>query len=151
MNLRFWEREPIDMSIEGNFPDLELKQHGLRNRLHNFRIFRTQPVGRPKEIISSILVAIGIISAETAGTVVGIAIGGTVYGLTLGGLLTVVAVIGLTVWSMVGGASGGGKIAGGVESALEQNGQLVNTRQASKPLFVVYGIARVGGNWGFSR
>ncbi len=49
---------------------------------------------------------------------------------------------------MAGGKKGAG---GGIESALEQNGQLINTRQATKPLPIIYGIARVGGNWVFAR
>ena len=53
---------PIDMSLKNNFPSFGEKHHGLKNRLRNLRLLRTQPVGRPKDIISSIIVALGIAS-----------------------------------------------------------------------------------------
>lgn len=156
MRLRFWKQNPIDMNIEKNFPSLWEKRYGLRNRLRNFRIFRTQPVGRPKELITTILVALGAITAETAaGGIVGIAVGGMVYGLSLSTIYTVAtiaAVIGFSAWTMFSEKSGGvsrGAGAGtgaGALPTIDQNGQLVNTRQSSKPMQVIYGVCRVGGN-----
>jgi hypothetical protein len=135
------------MSLEDNFPGLFPQRHGLRNRLRNFKILKTQAVHAPRDIISTILVGLGIVSAGTAGAAaIGITIGGVVFGLTLSGWISLAVIIGLTVWSMMAGGKTGGTI-----PPLDQNGQLVNTRQAAKVLPVIYGIARVGGNWVFSR
>jgi hypothetical protein len=153
----------IDISFKNNFPGLMPKRHGVRNRLYNFKILRTQPAGRPKDIISTIIVALGIASAATMTTTgVGLTIFGLTMGLTWSGITSIIvaaATIGLTVWSMVGSggqkgmAGGGGGALGqiGGAKAIDQNGQLVNTRQAAKVLPIIYGIARVGGNWIFGR
>ena len=82
---------PIDMSLKNNFPSFGEKHHGLKNRLRNLRLLRTQPVGRPKDIISSIIVALGIASLTTmtpatvGGLTIGLGIGLTWAGITLKG------------------------------------------------------------------
>jgi hypothetical protein len=137
----------IDMSLANNFPSLRLQR---RPKI---------PLYRPHDIISSIIVALGIASATTmatTGVTIGLGIGLTWAGIT--SIIVAAATIGLSIWSMVGsggqkGAAGGGLAGGqaGGGKAIDQNGQLVNTRQAAKVLPIIYGIARVGGNWVFGR
>ena len=153
------KKNKIEMSLKATFPELVSKRYGLKNRLRNFKILRTQPAGRPKDIISSIIVALGIASAATmttTGVTIGLGIGLTWAGIT--SVITAAAVIGFTVWSVlsqksggVGGGAGIGGVGGGALPTIDMNGQLVNTRQSSKPVQVVYGIARVGANWVFAR
>ena len=152
------KKNKINMSFKATFPELLSKKYGLKNRLRNFRILNTQPVGRPKDIISSIIVALGIASAATmttTGVTIGLGIGLTWAGIT--SVVVAAATIGFTVWSAFsqksGGVGGGGGAGGGTMAltTIDQNGQLVNTRQSSKPLQVIYGKCRVGNNWVFAR
>lgn len=121
------------MSLETNF--------GMRFRRRPF----WGPVYRVRDVISTIVSVVGAV-VEFLGTDVGVTLGLGTIGLTWGQVAVAVLSLGLSVWMM-----SGGKKSGGPESSLEQNGQLVNTRQASKPLGVIYGIMKVGGNWVFSR
>jgi hypothetical protein len=132
MKLKFWKRSPIDMSLKNNFPSLRLHR---RPKI---------PVGRPNEVISVIIAWI----AGVWGADIGISLGIGSLGFTWGNLITVVATVGLSIWSMTSGQKGVGRGAGqmGAGKTLDQNGQLVNTRQAAKVLPIIYGIARVGGN-----
>lgn len=141
----------IDMSLKNNFPSLRLHRRPLI------------PSGRPNDIISTIITAVAVVAGATTSaaglTGLGFGIG---FGLmvTWTGLATVIVaatVIGLSVWSMVSGqkgkagsGAGAGGIGGGGKT-LDQGGQLVNTRQAGKVLPIIYGIARIGGNWVLGR
>ena len=125
------------------------------NLRNNFDIpgFRRRPLipfGRLNGEVA--LIATAIWTALTT-TGFGITVAGVTVGITWGGAIVVAAVIGLEIWSLTsqGGGSGraGPGLAGG--SSIDQNGQLVNTRQATKILPILYGIVRVGGNWIFSR
>jgi hypothetical protein len=141
-------RKVLDLVIRNNFPDLIPKKTGaFRNRLRAFKIFKTPPVGHPNEIISYILTAIfGSVVVEAG---LGVTVAGVTVGLTYAGIVGVVvygAVIGLYIWSYMGQR---GKGVG--EMAISNNGQLVNTRQSSQPIRVVYGVARRGANVFFSR
>lgn len=132
MKLRFWKREPLDLTINSNFDIPQLRKRTIVGRMH--------------DIISSIIVGLGIGGATAASmgaTIVTIA-GITITGYTITSIITVAIVIGLSVWSMT---SGGQKNRSTDMPGLDQNGQLVNTRQASKPLPVVYGTHRTGRNW----
>jgi hypothetical protein len=120
-------RPIIDMSLETNF--------GMRFRRRPF----LGPVYRPRDIISTIITAVSTVIANLvpawAGATAYLIAANLVYGLIYG------VMIGLSIWSM-----SGGKKSGGPESSLEQNGQLVNTRQSSKPLPVIYGVCKIGRN-----
>jgi hypothetical protein len=136
------------MSLETNF--------GIRQRRRPLI-----PLYRPNDVISGLTAivsaVIGAISGTSAAAVSGVIIGGVLISSTaIAYGVVIAAVIGLTVWSMTAGgksgsSSGGALGLGAGTHAIEQNGQLVNTRQSSKVLLVVYGIYRVGGNWVFSR
>jgi hypothetical protein len=112
----------INVSLGDNFPEFKRKSW-FRKRF---------PLNRPRDIISTILAYV-VITLPILGEI------------TIGTILYV-AVIGYSVWTMFSSKAGGTGM-----PPVDQNGQLVNTRQSSKTLPVVYGVARVGGNWVFSR
>ena len=142
----FWKRPEVDLNIRNNFNIPELHKPSI--------------VGRMNEVISAIVTAV----ASAIGTflsgnpmIIVAGIGGYFYMSASRGRSSIAAaVVGLAVWSYTssqkgsGTSKGGGSMLGG-GLAIDQNGQLINTRQAAKVLPVVYGITKVGGNWVFSR
>jgi hypothetical protein len=74
-------------------------------------------------------------------------------GITWGQVISGVVSIGLTIYSAVRSTGGKAGTDGGLRTPnqIDTNGQLVNTRQSSDPLRVVYGIVKTGGTWLFSK
>jgi hypothetical protein len=126
-----FQRKNIDLSIR-NFSELTKKS--LPRRFYGW--------------LGNLLQAVGLIAEGAAETV-------QTWNL-IGSIAMFAVSIGLTIYSMVGagGGSGGDKsaaVAGGAANQMDANGQLINTRQASDPIRIVYGIVKTGGTWVFSR
>jgi hypothetical protein len=143
----------VDLRVDKNFSGLFRKNKGgWKSRFRNFRIFNLPPVGHLNEAIVGILVAVWTTLTTTG---FGVTVAGVTVGITWAGAIAVAGVIGLTVYSMTSQTGKGGR--GGVPpgvgdiSSIDNNGQLVNTRQSSKPLIVIYGVYRSGANVIFDR
>lgn len=108
----------------------------------NFPIPRRRP-STLYEFIAGIIASI-IGGTMTPETVIGISIGGTVYGLELTAIVEIAIIGAVLCYSFLSG-QGGGKSS--FIKNVDQNGQLVNTKQAGEPVKVAYGKIKVGGNW----
>lgn len=90
--------------------------------------------------LSWVVTAVGDVAAFIGSEALGL-------GITWGQLAQYAVTIGLTIYNMVASkdkARSGGAV---VPNALDYNGQLINTRQASDPIRVIYGIVKTGGTW----
>jgi hypothetical protein len=129
----------------------------LKENFNLPQISKPSPVGRLRVFLIPIIDAVvAVVAGLGTGGVVGIGLGAGIF--TIGQIVVygaMIAAIGLTVWNMVAGQkgkAGGGAVGGQIGGAktIDQNGQLVNTRQAAKVLPIIYGVARVGGNIAWS-
>jgi hypothetical protein len=136
--MRFWKRASVDMNIRNNFDIPDLRERSMAGRMHDVI-----------SLIAGIVAAI-IPSLATSGVIVA-GIGALSWASIIATVVVVGAVIGFAAWSATSGAGGRSGSGIGGSASIDQNGQLVNTRQAAKVLPILYGIVRVGGNWIFSR
>lgn len=122
---RLWEKKDV-LSLSGNFPIRRTKQVDLH-----------EPVTAIGAIATAIWSALGYTAATYAAATV---------------LATVVYVAGMAALSY--GLSALGSLLGSgnrPKNSVASNGQLVNTREVTEPVKVVYGKCKVGGNWIFCR
>jgi len=124
----FRKRKQIDLGLGSNFKE----RKSLPTRLHELLV----------TIIGN------VISGASA-------FAGVTLPMLVSFVLQVVS-IGLSIYNMTrsqGGKRGGGLSGGGTTApmAIDSNGQLVNTRQASDPVRVIYGKVKSGGTWVFSK
>jgi len=134
MRLNVFDKSP-DLRFESLFPEAQPSGKKKSSILH--------------EPISAILVSIGAaLSAVTGGIVgaAGIVVAG--YLVSWGTVLTVI-VIAFTLYSYVAAGKKGRTGRTGLQS-IDESGQLINTRETSTPVKLIYGKAKVGGNWVFA-
>lgn len=120
----------------------------LNNKMeNNFRVGKQGLVARLHEVVTSIISAVGgIVSSIGDFLAIPVTVAGTQIG-TIGSLLNFVLHIATTIYSVCSGASGKQE----TYHSLDENGQLVNTRQSNDPIRVVYGMAKTGGTWIYNK
>lgn len=130
-NLYLLKRKKIDLGIT-NFKGMDKSK--LPREFHDILDLALTWVG------TAVTNVVEFIGSEALG-----------LGISWGQLAQYAVSIGLTIYNMCASkdkARSGGAF---IPNALDYNGQLVNSRQASDPVRVLYGIVKTGGVWVYSK
>jgi uncharacterized membrane protein len=113
----------------------------------NFEIFKKHnPIRRLYEFIGTLITE--VLAGANIGTALGVGV------MSLGNWFTIISAVVSIGWTIYNAVASKDKARSGGASnpnAIDSNGQLVNTRQSSDPLRVLYGIVKTGGTWCYTK